>query len=109
MKSAILLKYQQQKKLNATVYNPETGDVTVFAINCSMEDDIETAFDLRSFGELVPVERIELYNEDPFLRNTFETPDVIKPETLSLDAPVDGKLTAVLKKHSWNVLRLKTK
>ncbi len=100
---------EQPAIVNATVYNPETGDVTVFAINCSMEDDIETAFDLRSFGELVPVERIELYNEDPFVRNTFETPDVIKPETLSLDAPVDGKLTAVLKKHSWNVLRLKTK
>ena len=93
--------------VNAVVYNPETKDVTVFAINCSMEDDIEAAFDLRSFGELVPVERIELYNEDPFVRNTFETPDVITPVTLPLDAPENGVAKAVLKKHSWNVLRFK--
>ena len=93
--------------VNAVVYNPETKDVTVFAINCSMEDDSEAAFDLRSFGELVPVERIELYNEDPFVRNTFETPDVIAPVTLPLDAPENGIAKAVLKKHSWNVLRFK--
>lgn len=93
--------------VNAVVYNPETKEVTVFAINCSMEDDIEASIDLRSFGELVPVERIEIYNEDPFVRNTFETPDVIAPVTLPLDAPENGISKAVLKKHSWNVFRFK--
>ena len=93
--------------VSATVYNPETGDLTVFAINCSMEDDIEASFDLSSFKGLTAVEKIEVATDDPQVRNTFETPDVIAPTTLALDAPVDGVVTAILKKHSWNVLRLK--
>ena len=95
--------------VNSVVYNPETGDVTVFAINCSMEDEIEVSFDLRSFGELNPVERIEVYSEDPLVRNTFETPDAIAPVALPLDAPENGVAKVVLKKHSWNVLRFKVK
>lgn len=95
--------------INSTVYNPETGDVTIFAINCSMTDDIETSVDLSSFGALEGVERIEVYNEDPFVRNTFETPDVIAPVSSFLNAPENGVLTETLKKHSWNVFRLKTK
>lgn len=94
---------------NAVVYNPENGEVTIFAVNVSMEDDIEATFNLRSFGELTPIGRTELYSEDPFVRNTFETPDVIKPTELPLDAPKDGKLTVTLKKHSWNMFRLKVK
>lgn len=100
---------QEPAITNAVVYNPETKEFTIFAINCSMEDDIETTFDLRSFGDLEGVERIELYNEDPFVRNTFETPDVIQATSLPVVSPVDGKLTAVLKKHSWNVFRLRAK
>lgn len=95
--------------VNSVVYNPETEDVTVFAINCSMEDEIEVSFDLRSFGELNPVERIEVYSEDPLVRNTFETPDAIAPVALPLDAPENGVAKVVLKKHSWNVLRFKVK
>ena len=48
----------------AGVYNKDTGEINIFMINCSLEDDIEVEIDLRSFGKVVSKEHILLYNED---------------------------------------------
>lgn len=93
----------------ACVYDEETGELTIFAANCDLEEDVELTFSLHDFGYLRGIEHIELYNEDPWARNTFEAENTVRPERKVLSDCTDGKLDVVLKKHSWNVLKFQKK
>lgn len=92
----------------AGVYNKDTGEINIFMINCSLEDDIEVEIDLRSFGKVVSKEHILLYNEDYKIYNSFENPKSIAPIKVDLKPTDGGKVNIILKKHSWNVLRFTT-
>ena len=75
-------------------------------INRAIEDDIEISLDVRGFEGYKLAEHIEMYTDDLEKGNSFEYPDVIKP-TKNTDTQMDnGKVTAVAKKLSWNVIRL---
>lgn len=90
----------------AAVHNEEKGEVNIFMINRAIGDDIEVSLDVRGFGGYKLVEHIEMYTDDLEKGNSFEFPDVIKP-TKNIDTKMDnGKVTAVAKKLSWNVIRL---
>ena len=95
----------QETVTAACVYHQEKGELTVFAINCDMEEDAELVLDFRAFGSLKGITHRYLYHEDPCARNTFEHEfEVIPQEETLADCP-DGKTIVHLKRNSWNVFR----
>jgi len=88
-----------------TVYNPENEELTVFALNRSLEDSLSLECDVRSFEGYQVIEHIVLENDDLKAVNTVEY-EAVKPHNNGNAAVYDGKVTAQLSKHSWNVIRL---
>ena len=76
------------------------GTLTVFAVNRSLDEDVTLALDLSGFGTLSLLEHIQLTGDDLKAANTKDDPDCVRPSP--------GKTagtSAVLEKHSWNVIR----
>jgi alpha-N-arabinofuranosidase len=92
---------------SVAVYNEEIGEVTVFAVNRSLEEAIPFEIDLRSFGSASILEHIVLEHDDLLATNTELQPDRVKPHAGGSSAIAgNGKLEARLGKASWNVIRL---
>lgn len=98
---------EQETVCTACVYEEETGELTVFAVNCDMEEDAELTLDFQSFGALKTVEFQELYHENPYAKNTFENEFEVVPSKRELKDSEDGTVCVTLKKHSWNVIRFR--
>ena len=87
------------------VWNDEKDEVTVFAVNRSLSDDIILDLDLRSFGDYRLAEHIVLENPDMKAVNTAEH-SAVTPKLHTDRTEKDGNLyKANLTKTSWNVLR----
>jgi alpha-N-arabinofuranosidase len=82
------------------------GSLTVFAVNRGEEDPLPLEGDFRSFGGYEVVEHLVLEHEDPKATNTAKHPDNVTPHKGGDAAIQDGKLTALLPRLSWNVIRL---
>ena len=92
----------------AAVYREEEGEITVFLANSDLEKEAEIEIRLQDFGPLRAVEWRELYAEDEELGNSFEEEFRVAPIQRNLPDMPDGRITLILKEHSWNVLRWKT-
>ena len=97
---------------SVAVYNEETGELTVFAVNRSVTDSLQLEFELRGFAAAgaAPFEQVEytvIQNSDPNAINSAEQPFAIMPELSDAAQIKSGVLTASLPALSWNVLRLK--
>jgi alpha-N-arabinofuranosidase len=90
----------------ASVCNPDTGGLTLFAINRSIRDPLQIAVDLRAFDDLCLSEWSVLRHDDLKAVNTCACPDNVKPAGASGAIVRDGNLEAVLMPASWNVIRL---
>ena len=87
------------------MWNEEKDEVTVFAVNRSVTDDVVLDLDLRSFKDYTLAEHIVLENGDMKAVNTAET-QAVTPKTVCDRTERDGDLyRAKLTKTSWNVLR----
>lgn len=86
------------------VYNEEHEEVTVFAVNRSLQEDIELVADMRSFDSYRLLEHIVLEHEDLKAVNSPEQ-EAVKPQRSNTSKMEDGILRAVLHSASWNVLR----
>ena len=91
---------------SAVVYNPENNEITVFAINLNLREDIAIETDFSSFGHVELVEHIQIHDEQPLAGNTFENPYRIVPKNVEVDKNSDS---VILPKLSWNVLRFEIK
>ena len=89
------------------IMNEEYDELTVFAVNKDMEDDIEISCDLRQFKDYAITEHIVLHHNDLKAVNTEAAPNTVVPTLNGISRNDDGKLTALLKSKSWNVLRLR--
>lgn len=92
---------------SAAVHNDEKGEVSIFIINRSAGDDIEVCLDVRGFEGYKLAEHIEMYTDDLNIGNSAEHPAAIIPRNNADTAMDGGKIAAVTKKLSWNVIRLK--
>ena len=81
--------------------------LTLFALNRNLSDPLPLEVDLRAFPALKSAEWTTLTHEDLHATNTSATPENVKPKTMIGASISEGKLTAVLPKASWNVIRLK--
>lgn len=90
---------------SAVVYNEENEELTIFAVNRSLEDALTLECDVRSFEGYRLVEHIVLENEDLKAVNTAAE-EKVKPHVGGQSECKDGVVTARLSKASWNVIRL---
>ena len=99
--------YEQVPYVDATAVQAEDGSLTIFAINRSLEEDMELSADLRGFGSFEIVEHVMLHHEDVKAANTELHPDNVHPTRGVSGSVADGRLSVALKKQSFNVIRLK--
>ncbi len=84
----------------SVIYNEGKGELTVFAVNRSLDEDIELSLDLEGFEGANLEEHIELYSDNLKSINTKDNM-AVSPEKRE----ITDKIT--LKKHSWNMLLYK--
>ena len=100
-------KYGEAPYLDCVIVNnEEKGELIVFAVNKDLAEDMEVTCDLRQFADYTVKEHLVLQDEDLKAVNTEENPDRIRPEANGNARLEEGRLTAVLKHKSWNVIRL---
>jgi alpha-N-arabinofuranosidase len=86
--------------------NNDDESLTVFAVNRGQEGPLSLEGDVRSFAGYEVVEHLVLEHEDLEATNTAKHPDSVTPHEGGDAAITDGKLTALLPRLSWNVIRL---
>ncbi|ABR34520.1 alpha-N-arabinofuranosidase [Clostridium beijerinckii] len=87
------------------VYNEEKEEVTIFAVNRNLEEDIELTCDVRSFEGLKIIEHIALEHDNMKIVNSPKG-EAVTPKSVDRSNLVDGIITSSLGKASWNVIRL---
>jgi alpha-N-arabinofuranosidase len=89
------------------VHNEEKNELTIFAVNRSLNEDMELEIDICGFENYALTEHISLHNQDLKAVNSAEGENVC-PETLN-NGKLDGtKLSVRLPPASWNVIRCST-
>lgn len=88
-----------------SVYNMEKEEVTIFAVNRNVADDIELQTDVRGFEGFGLVEHIVLEHPDLKAVNSAAGKKV-QPRTEKRSKLQDGRLTSMINRASWNVIRL---
>jgi len=83
---------------SGVTHNAEKREITVFAVNRSMESDIELASVFEGFGKVTLMSHTELYSEDIMAKNSADC-DLVSPAEVALSEKT------VLRKHSWNMLK----
>jgi alpha-N-arabinofuranosidase len=88
-------------------HDPQTGDLTVFAVNRHLTDGLDLTVSVAGFGHPMSVaEAWTLTDEDLYAVNTADQPDRVVPRPAS-GVAVDGSvLSATLPPVSWSAIRL---
>ncbi len=90
-------------------WNPAEGEITLFCVNRSLDDELEVQGTAAGFGECTLVEHTVLSHDDPKATNSREQPGRVVPRCVS-GARVEGEtFRAVLPRLSWNVIRMRTR
>ena len=88
------------------IMNEEEETLTIFAVNKSLDEDMELTCDLRQFADYHLAEHVVLSHPDMKAVNTQEHPDTVIPYAGSTVKMENGHLSGVLGKHSWNMIHL---
>jgi alpha-N-arabinofuranosidase len=88
-------------------HDPETGEVSVFAVNRDQSSPAELTIDLRALGGTLTVAGSwTLTDDDLHASNTLDNPDRVTLRDLSARV-ADGHLTVTLPHVSWSALHLR--
>ncbi|OPJ57694.1 alpha-N-arabinofuranosidase [Clostridium chromiireducens] len=90
---------------SVAVYNEEKDEVTIFAVNRNLEENIELTCDVRSFVGYKIIEHIVLEHEDMKIVNSPKG-EAVTPKCVDRSELNDGIINSSLGKASWNVIRL---
>ena len=87
---------------SSVIHNKEDGEIVVYAVNRSLDEEMELSVELEGFEGYRPLEHTELYSDDLKAINDKNT-ERVQPNTIEIkdDGPI------ILKKHSWNMIRYK--
>ncbi|NBD22270.1 arabinosylfuranosidase ArfA [Paenibacillus glycinis] len=91
---------------SAVVYEEESGQLTIFAVNRDLKEALEVEADLRQFAGYRIAGHLVLDDPDPKARNTAARPLRVAPHAGGDSELRDGRLRTILPKLSWNVIRL---
>jgi alpha-L-arabinofuranosidase len=89
--------------LASVLYDEKSGRATVFALNCSPEEDMSLVVELRGLGGRKIFCATELQHQDLKAANTKSTPDTVKPRQHRECSIKGSQLQAKLRPLSWNV------
>ncbi len=94
---------------SCAVWHEDKAEIDVFAVNRSLEEDMEFTCDLSAFASenASVIEHITMTSDDLKAVNTADAPETVIPEANGDAAVKDGKVLATLGRHSWNVIRIK--
>lgn len=87
---------------SSIIYNKDREEVLVFAVNRSLDEDMELEISLEGFENAKLIEHTELYSDDLKATNDKDT-ERVSPRHVE----VEKDALVILKKHSWNMLRYK--
>lgn len=93
---------------SVAVWNPEADELTIFAVNRNCGEDIELLSSIRNIEDYKIKEHIVLEHEDMKICNSAGG-ELVVPKTVNRSKIADGKMTSLLCKASWNVIRLEGK
>lgn len=83
----------------SVIHNSGAGEIVVYAVNRSMDTDMELEVLLEGYEEFIQAEHLELYAEDLKAVNDKDIQRVVPKTVVIEEGPI------VLKKHSWNMIR----
>ena len=91
--------------ISVAVFSEEREELNIFAVNRNLAEDLLLEVDMRSFEDYQVIEKIEMTSDDLKAENTlFE--ERVRPYASGDIRLEGGKAETVLKKASWNVIRL---
>ncbi len=90
---------------SVAVYHEEKEELTIFAVNRNIHEDIEMVSDVRGFEGYRILEHIVLENDDLKICNAAGM-EVVCPKETDRTKLDGGKMASMLHKASWNVIRL---
>jgi alpha-N-arabinofuranosidase len=93
----------------AVVQDLADDTLTVFALNRSLDEQLELVLDVRSHGSLTVRQAWSMADRDLDAVNTKDEPDRIEPRDFNGIAIEASTVTATLPPASWNVLRLNSR
>lgn len=90
--------------LASVVHDPESGAVSILALNRHTTDEIELEVELRGLGKLKVASASQLHHKDLKAVNTKDARDEVSPASRS-DVVISGETLKVkLRPLSWNVI-----
>lgn len=92
--------------VSVAVYNEEEEEVTIFAVNRNLSEDLCLCADARSFGDYRLEEQLVMTCQDLKAENTA-LEEKVYPKAVKDMKIEKGMLSGCLRKASWNVIRLK--
>lgn len=87
------------------VMDEESENLTLFAVNKDLEEDMEIRCDLRQFAEYRALEQVILNHDDLKAVNTEENPNNVAPKNITPDQPDSGIFTTKIPRQSWTAIR----
>lgn len=84
----------------------EAGTLTIFAVNRDQSEPLELSGDFRNFRDYRVAEHIVYEHPDVKAANTADQPNRVIPHSEGGASFLHGRLSALLPKLSWNVIRL---
>lgn len=90
---------------SVAVYNEEKEELTIFAVNRNINEDIQVTADVRGLEGYQLKEHIVLENSDMKLCNGAGQ-ELVFPKTAVQSSLEGGMMISMLHKASWNVIRL---
>lgn len=89
----------------SVILNEEKKEIVVFAVNRSLEEEMELNLNFEGFNSVEISEHIELYADDLKTINTKDNKGVV-PQSVSISKEKASQHNIKLKKHSWNMIKL---
>ena len=75
------------------IWNEEDGELTIFAVNKDLNEDLEVSCDLRQFSDYSVVEHIVLTDDDMKAVNTESDPNRVAPVRAGHPRMDNGRFT----------------
>ena len=101
----LAVKFDDGADATAAEKSEEKKELTIFAVNRTLDKNVEFSADIRSFGDSKLIGHLVLENNDLKAVNS-SSEEKVAPSTSSETKVDGGEVTSVLHPASWNVIRI---
>lgn len=99
-------KFTDIQYIEAIAIDNNDQELTIFAVNRHLDQEIEFTVDIRGFKQIRLVEHLEMAHNDCKAINTADNPHNVMPQAIGKTAVGEQSFISKLKPLSWNVIRL---